>query len=212
MKLCTHNTMSYQSPKKWWMKLIAFTGKCQRVNYVGQYMLGARGFDLRLFWDEKGELEFRHGILSYNADEIYNVLDFAQDNGVIVRVLLELREFTKGNEQRNNDLKNKFKEFCTELEKKYPSIRFYGGRSTGSWEILYEFKGGADLENEISMYSSTTSLFGGKDSIWFKKLWLRMLDDWCPWLYAKLRNKKNIKEYSDMDDNCYLVVDFIDIQ
>ena len=189
--------MSYQTPKKWWMKLIAFTGKCQRVNYIGQYMLGARGFDLRLFWDEKGELEFRHGILSYNADEIYNVLDFAQDNGVIVRVLLELREFTKGNEQRNNDLKNKFKEFCTELEKKYPSIKF---------------KGGADLENEISMYSSTTSLFGGKDSVWFRKLWLRMLDDWCPWLYAKLRNKKNIKEYSDMDDNCYLVVDFIDIQ
>lgn len=212
MKLCTHNTMSYLTPKKWWMKLIAFTGKCQRVNYIGQYMLGARGFDLRLFWDEKGELEFRHGILSYNADEIYNVLDFAQDNGVIVRILLELRDFTKGDQKRNGELKNKFREYCTQLEKMYPNIRFYGGRSTGSWEIIYEFKGGADLENEISMYSSTTSLFGDKDSIWFKKLWLRMLDDWCPWLYARLRNKKNIAEYSDMDDNTYLVVDFIDIQ
>ena len=60
MKLTTHNTMSYQKPKQLWAKIIPFVARCQSVDYIKQYKLGAIGFDLRLFWDKNGNLEFRH--------------------------------------------------------------------------------------------------------------------------------------------------------
>ena len=66
MELATHNTMSYRKPKQFWIKLIPFISRCQSVDYKKQHELGAKGFDLRLFWDKDGKLEFRHGITSYS--------------------------------------------------------------------------------------------------------------------------------------------------
>lgn len=45
-----------------------------------------------------------------------------------------------------------------------------------------------------------------------KKKWLSVIDDWCPYIYAKLMNVQNICEYSGFDDDCYVSIDFIDIQ
>ena len=203
MKLTTHNTMSYQTPKQLWAKIIPFVARCQSVDYIKQYELGAVGFDLRLFWDKNGNLEFRHGIVSYPADNIWEVLDFIRDHDLYVRVLFELRSYNKKHVKNVETLKTKFKDFCKEIEDKYPTVKFYGGCATCDWEQLYNFKNDEHMP-ELGLYSSNTSLFKSSNKF------LRIIDDLCPWIYAKLMNRKNMKKYKDSEQ--YISVDFINIQ
>ena len=203
MKLTTHNTMSYQKPKQLWAKIIPFVARCQSVDYIKQYELGAVGFDLRLFWDKNGNLEFRHGIVSYPADNIWEVLDFIRDHDLYVRVLFELRSYNKKHVKNVETLKTKFKDFCKEIEDKYPTVKFYGGCATCDWEQLYNFKNDEHMP-ELGLYSSNTSLFKSSNKF------LRIIDDLCPWIYAKLMNRKNMKKYKDSEQ--YISVDFINIQ
>lgn len=203
MKLTTHNTMSYQKPKQLWAKIIPFVARCQSVDYIKQYELGAVGFDLRLFWDKNGNLEFRHGIVSYPADNIWEVLDFIRDHDLYVRVLFELRSYNRKHVKNVETLKTKFKDFCKEIEDKYPTVKFYGGCATCDWEQLYNFKNDEHMP-ELGLYSSNTSLFKSSNKF------LRIIDDLCPWIYAKLMNRKNMKKYKDSEQ--YISVDFINIQ
>ena len=32
MRLASHNTFTYLTPRKWWGRLLAFTARCQRVD------------------------------------------------------------------------------------------------------------------------------------------------------------------------------------
>ena len=203
MKLTTHNTMSYQKPKQLWAKIIPFVARCQSVDYIKQYELGAIGFDLRIFWDKNGNLEFRHGIVSYPADNIWEVLDFIRDHNLYVRILFELRSYNKKHIKNIDELKDKFREFCKEIEDKYPTVKFYGGCATCDWEQLYVFKNDEHIP-EIGLYSSNTSLFKSSNKL------LSVIDDLCPWIYAKLMNRKNMKKYKDSEQ--YISVDFINIQ
>ena len=203
MKLTTHNTMSYQKPKQLWAKIIPFVARCQSVDYIKQYELGAVGFDLRLFWDKNGNLEFRHGIVSYPADNIWEVLDFIRDHDLYVRVLFELRSYNRKHVKNVETLKTKFKDFCKEIEDKYPTVKFYGGCATCDWEQLYNFKNDEHMP-ELGLYSSNTSLFKSSNKFF------RIIDDLCPWIYAKLMNRKNMKKYKDSEQ--YISVDFINIQ
>lgn len=205
MKLATHNTMTYLKPKQWWCKLLPFIAKCQGVDYKKQHELGAEGYDLRIFWDKKGELEFRHGLYRYPADNIFDVLDYANENHMIVRILFEIRNYNEKYIKNLDELKERFVEFCEYIEEKYTNIKFYGGNATGSWEQVYKFKGEVDF-HEVGKYSSVTSLFVPN------KNWLTNLDDWCPWLYAKIMNKQNIEEYKSKDDTWYLSIDFIEMK
>ena len=203
MELATHNTMSYKKPKQFWAKLIPFVARCQSVDYKKQHELGAKGFDLRLFWDKNGNLEYRHGIVSYNADDICEILDYANENNIYVRVILEVRTYNAKNIKNLDEIKQKFKDFCSHIESKYPNIKFYGGNTLDGWEILYEFKNKPNIK-EIGLYSSITSLFNSENKF------LKVIDDLCPWIYAKLKNKKNIDTYKDTDYT--LAIDFINIQ
>lgn len=205
MNLATHNTMTYLKPKQWWARIFPFFAKCQSVDYRMQHVLGAKGFDLRIFWDKEGNIEFRHGLYRYPADNLYEVLDYARDNGIIVRVLFELRDYNEKFVKNAEELKRKFMQFCSDIERKYPTIQFYGGNATGSWEQVYKFHNEPKM-NEIGLYSSVTSLFV------IKKKWLKVIDDWCPYLYAKWMNRQNIEEYKSKDDSWYVSVDFIEMQ
>ena len=93
--------------------------------------------------------------------------------------------------------------FVRKQKAKYPRIKFYGGKTINDWKTIYEFKNKPDIK-EVSLYSSVTSLFNSNNKF------LRIIDDLCPWVYARLRNKKNINAYKDSD--CMLIVDFINIQ
>ena len=203
MELATHNTMTYRKPKQFWAKLIPFVARCQSVDYKKQHELGAKGFDLRLFWDKDGKLEFRHGLVSYNADDIYEILSYANENNLYLRVMLEIRDCYVKSIKNLDALKQKFINFCCEIESVYPNVKFYGGKTMNDWKTIYNFKNDLSTK-EVSLYSSLTSLFKSDNKF------LRVIDDLCPWIYAKLKNKKNINTYKDSD--CILVVDFINIQ
>lgn len=208
MKLGSHNTMTYLRPKVFWQRLLPFVGKCQSVDYKVQHSLGAVGYDLRLFWDDDGKLEYRHGFLRFPADNIDEVLSYAESNNIIVRVLLEVRSYNKLLVSNIDELRSRFKAYCSEIEEKYPSILFFGGQESGSGEKLYTFKNDTgDLAIE-ELHSSVTSLFKSHNKF------LRMIDDLFPIIYSLIKNEKNIRAYQNNKDkdNTYLYVDYIEVQ
>lgn len=208
MKLGSHNTMTYLRPKVFWQRLLPFIGRCQSVDYKVQHSLGAVGYDLRLFWDSDGQLEYRHGFLRFSADNIDEVLSYAESNNIIVRVLLEVRSYNKGLIGNIDELRSRFKDYCSEIEEKYPSILFFGGQESGSGEKLYTFKSDTgDLAIE-ELHSSVTSLFKSNNKF------LRMIDDLFPIIYSLIKNEKNIRAYQNNKDkeNTYLYVDYIEVQ
>ena len=208
MKLGSHNTMTYLRPKVFWQRLLPFVGRCQSVDYKVQYSLGAVGYDLRLFWDSDGQLEYRHGFLRFPADNIDEVLSYAESNNIIVRVLLEARSYNKPLISNIDELRSRFKAYCSEIEKKYPSILFFGGQESGSGEKLYTFKNDTGNLAIEELHSSVTSLFKSHNKF------LRMIDDLFPIIYSLIKNEKNIRAYQNNKDkeNTYLYVDYVEVQ
>lgn len=205
MNIGTHNSLTYLTPKKWWQKLIKFTAKCQAVNYEEQYRLGARVFDVRLWYDDDLKMEVRHGRIAYKIGYtvFFNMLEFLEEKGdCYVRILCEEDSFAK-NDPIVIDKEKCFIEDCRYIESMYDNIKFFGGNRKYDWKVLYNFKN-KDIPTLVDRYSSTTSLFKND------KKWLAVLDDLCPILYAKLKNKTLIKEHNDKDG--YLFIDFINIK
>lgn len=208
MKLGSHNTMTYLRPKVFWQRLLPFIGRCQSVDYKVQHSLGAVGYDLRLFWDSDGKLEYRHGFLRFPADNIDEVLSYAESNNIIVRVLLEVRSYNKPLISNIDELRSRFKAYCSDIEKKYPSIIFFGGQESGSGEKLYTFKNETSGLVIDELHSSVTSLFKSNNKF------LRMIDDLFPIIYSLFKNEKNITSYRNNKEkeNTYLYVDYIEVQ
>lgn len=208
MKLGSHNTMTYLRPKVFWQRLLPFIGRCQSVDYKVQHSLGAVGYDLRLFWDSDGQLEYRHGFLRFPADNIDEVLSYAESNNIIVRVLLEVRSYNKPLISNIDELRSRFKAYCSEIEEKYPSILFFGGQESGSGEKLYTFKNDTGNLAIEELHSSVTSLFKSHNKF------LKMIDDLFPIIYSLIKNEKNIRAYQNNKDkeNTYLYVDYIEVQ
>ena len=206
MFIGAHNTMTYLPPKQWWLRPFKFIAQCQRKDYKTLHeKYDVDAFDLRMFYDKSHNLEFRHGPYRYDANNFEEVLQYCNDNKLYVRFLFEYRKTTEKRDDID-ELKRKFKELCQEVEEKYTDIKFYGGYVTETCESLYTFKNNVE---EAPFYSSTTSLFGEDDYSW-----TRYIDDWCPWIYAKLFNKKNFEanavKYADTD--ICVVYDFNDIR
>lgn len=205
MNIGTHNSLTYLTPKTLFGKLFRFTAKCQSVDYRKQYELGARVFDIRLWYDNHLQRQIRHGRIEFEGSDtiLYNILDFLDKKGdCYVRLICEEDNFAK-RDSMVTDKEEEFKFDCEWFESHYPNIKFFGGNRKYDWKVLYEFKN-KDVPTLIDRYSSTTSLFKSKNKF------LRIIDDLCPILYAKLMNKKNIEEFKDSKD--YLFIDFINIK
>lgn len=189
MKLGTHNSMSYLPPKRWYMCPFRFIARCQSQPIDKQYSLGARMFDLRISFDDKGNPEFRHGAMAYKGivEEYLQYLN-SKDIPLYVRVILENSRYTK-DKSKQSEL---FVQFCTRLEKTYPNLKFFCGRRKFDWNLVYKFS--TDDPQITQLISSMT---------W--KIW----DDWFPWLYARFMNKKNIANFSKDE---WVLIDFIEIQ
>lgn len=177
---------------------IAFMAKCQKLSVYEQYLKGARLFDLRVRFTNDGKPIICHGLVEYDTYDgfIDKVLkDFNECTGVYFRVVLETTKQDVLQEVY-------FQGFCRRLVKDYPNITFFGGNNREDWsgrKVIYKFP--HDNEKLIEKYSSTTSLLGDNKSF------LRYLDDWWPWLYARLHNHKNIKDSGESED--WLFLDFI---
>lgn len=205
MNIGSHNSLSYQRPKKWWMRPFHFMARCQSKDYVDQYKLGSRVFDLRISFDEKhcGKVQVKHGAMQFDVpivllNSFYNFLNLVGD--CYLRVILEFNKEPKNIEYQEC----RFAAYCHDLEYKYKNVKFFGGNRKYDWKVVYNFENN-DIPTLVDRYSSTTSLFENDNKF------LRIIDDLWPWLYAKLRNKKNFKEF-DKDSKDYLFVDFLEIR
>lgn len=186
MKLGTHNSMSYLKPKKWYMYLFRFMAKCQKVDISKQYKLGARMFDIRIAYDKNGNPEFRHGSMRYKGN-VEEALKFLNSRRARCRIRLILEINKPSTRQVNLFIKD-----CKKWESQYKRLIFFCGRRKYDWNIVYNFNTKEPIINQL--VSSMT---------WKK------FDDWYPWIYAKIMNKKNISAYNSND---WLLIDFINIQ
>lgn len=186
IKLASHNSWSYARPTKWYIP--RFPVRCQRIDIQQQYLQGVRLFDLRLRYHDKSGFMPAHGACYFKAP-IYSPLAFlnglAERNreDIYVRVTLEFNRKPKNADY----IISKFKYYCIYLEQTYQDLHFFGGCAKWSWEVLYNFQTPQPLL--LDRYSSTTS--------WFRSgnRFLRIIDDWWPWLYARFHNHRNYQEY-----------------
>ena len=73
--LGAHNANTYMRPRKWWMKLINFTSKCQKLSIDKQIEHGVRYFDFRIRYDKELELFLNcHGLVEYTDSVNQTVL------------------------------------------------------------------------------------------------------------------------------------------
>lgn len=205
----THNTMTYRSPKLWYLRPFKWMARCQKVDYKTQHeKYGVNAFDIRLFWDKNGKLEFRHGYFAYPADDFDEILKYCEDNNIICRIIFEERAMPKYLVKRSEkmNLAEKFDETCKYIETKYPKLVCYSGRNCRTWKVIHKFA--KSDPREIGLYSSVTSLFKQESEF------LKKIDDFCPYIYAKLMNRKNmemIPEIEGWGDNVIVQYDFINI-
>lgn len=191
MVLGTHNSWSYLRPKKWWMKIIAFTARCQSKTIREQYELGVRCFDLRIRFDNDGNTLFAHGIVEYDvdSDSVHEDLVWIDNKGdCMVRVLHEVRT----EKQYSSCNISIFQDVCRGLQRKFANTKFWCGRNLYNWHEDYDFGFYPTYEEKHASVCSP-----------------KLIDDWWPWWFAKFHNKQILKDGSKAD---VLLMDFVDIK
>lgn len=191
MILGSHNSWSYARPKKWWMKLLRFTAKCQDVDIRSQYEdYRVRCFDLRIR-EKEGRLIIAHGLIEYNITlgELQENLRYLNKKGdTCIRLILEIR--------RQKDLTNDqivfFIKCCKKFERYYKNIKFWCGKVLVDYEDIFIFDYEPTCEEK---YSSVCKP--------------KLIDDLYPRYFAKQNNKKILEEGTDKD---ILLIDFVNIK
>lgn len=133
----SHNSWTYLRPRRWWMRLIRWTARCQSATIGEQYGMGVRCFDLRIKFTD-GNLKLAHGIVEYDytMQELGEDLAFLDKMGDCkVRVLHEIRR--KG-EQTEEEL-FAFRYGCQRIRESFPHITFFCGRNLVDWKVDYDF-------------------------------------------------------------------------
>lgn len=188
MIIGSHNSWTYLKPKRWWMKLISFTARCQDFNIINQYYnLGVKCFDLRVRF-KNNNLIVAHGIIEYNIskEELLSNLEWMNKfDNIYVRIIHEARN----KKQYTEESVKEFIKFCSELETKFKNIKFWCGKNLYNWTNDYTFNYNPSCEEK---YASVCSP--------------KIIDDWYPRWFAKKNNKKIIKEGTDKD---ILLIDFV---
>jgi len=134
-----------------------------------------------------------HGIIKYKysfANILHDLSWLCMKNNVTIRVALELRGIPKEDWSRQKSI---FKDFYAKtLKSTFPQLDFVLGRSLPDWEKLIDISDGDIIEK----YSSVSNP--------------KYIDDWFPYLYAKLNNRKNM--YHLQNYNKILLIDFVNIR
>lgn len=194
MKIGSHNSMSYLKARKWYMEPFRFAARCQAVSIQTQYeKYGIRLFDIRIKFNKNGEVMFAHGAMEYECDmdSIFKYLNEVPEP-VDCRILLE---------NKPDQFENLFILWCQNTKKKYPNIRYFGGRNKYTWKEVYHYKyQGPTFLDKYSSYNVEET---------GKPITGTYLDDWFPFLYAWKHNRENIEIGTDRD---YLMIDFVNIQ
>lgn len=191
MIIGSHNSWSYATPKKWWMKLLRFTAKCQDADIKTQYeKYDVRCFDLRIR-EKEGRLVIAHGLIEYdlniaNLQEDLRYLNKKEDT--YVRVILEIRKERKV----TTDQIVFFIKWCKKFKRYYPNITFWCGKVLSSYEEIFVFDSEPTCEEK---YSSVCKP--------------KLIDDLYPRCFAKRNNKKILEEGTNKN---ILLIDFVNIK
>ena len=197
MVIGSHNSWSYRRALRWWLRPFQFVARCQRVDIRRQYVdYGVRCFDLRIRFDDDGRLQVAHGPMVYDIsrEELDADLAWIDSHGdCYVRVIHEARTVRQHSEVSVKG----FVLWCREAMAKYQGIEFWCGRNLCDWTYDYSFGYPEPVCEE--RYSSVCPP--------------KWLDDWWPWLYARLNNKWNIKEVQSMEPQPdILLIDYVNIR
>lgn len=191
-KIGSHNTMTYLSPRKWWMWLFRFAVKCQSLNLIEQLKAGLRTFDFRIRKSD-GEWVFAHGLAEFKGMSPMDALTIV--NGYAkcrVRLMWEVK---------NEDDPEEGKEFvslCEKAEHTFKNITFFGGTSIATWKNWYNFHpyGKDDDRWEFSTDQFVSSLSS-----------FEICGAW-PWLYTTLFRKK-LRKKAEESEKDVVLLDFI---
>lgn len=179
MILGSHNSWSYLPVRKWWMRPIAFMARCQSVDIRTQYEMGVRCFDLRIRFNNEEITVVAHGIVEYimMSEGIWDDLKWLDEKGdCYVRVLHEVRT----QEQYTKSAVANFSYMCKTMENYCPHIHWWCGCNLYDWKKDYDFGDDPYCDEKYGSVSDMKWLYG-----------------WWPWLYARLHNRKNLKEGSE---------------
>lgn len=192
MNIGTHNSWSF-GKCQWWLRPFAFMGRCQNKTIQEQFEAGARLFDLRVRFANRGFYAC-HGIFRYTTGR-GSPKDLRwlnrQPYKVAVRVVLEQMKPTDAD-------KEAFAALCEGLTTFSPYIDFFGGWAKGEYDKpIYDFHSGIGEQDLCDRYSSVCRVWP-----WLPK-WATC---WWPWLYARVNNKRNINRHSGSK---WLFIDFI---
>lgn len=94
--LGSHNSFSYLTPTKWWMRLLTPWAKCQNKTIIEQYNAGVRYFDIHVAFNEYGTIRLVHNWIEYPSSALFEALRVLNNkSGVHLRILLDMRKRPK---------------------------------------------------------------------------------------------------------------------
>lgn len=200
--IASHNSMSYLSPTKLWMKICKPWSKCQKDDINAQLDKGVRYFDIRIRPHKDGDTyiaHYCHNTIDYDVADLTKSFDLIEKaslelNGVnfFVRVTLDVRK--KPNDA--DEMSEWFKSYVNKLQEMYPSIIF------DSIKIFWDW--GNDLSDEN--VTVTEKHWSVVDKKWYEYI---LPIKW----FANMHNKSYIKEYEkehilDNPENIALMIDY----
>ena len=193
--LGSHNSLTYLPCRKWWMYLINWAAKCQSKTLSEQFHDDVKYFDIRVRFNKDKKPVIAHGLVEYKGElsqyiNLLNNLAKHFDEKIYVRFVLEFNKEPKDWFEQSVMLNTLICEFRT----KFPYLIY--DYSMRKWD-----------ERDIRRYNTDTIYLTHKYSSCIG--WKRFL--WIPWVYAKLYNKKNMKENEILinSENAALMLDFI---
>lgn len=149
--LSSHNSLSYLTPKKWWMKLLTPWAKCQNKTISQQYDAGVRYFDFRVAFSSDSSVPiFVHNIVKYRLSykEFLNIMRYLDSKGdVMIRFILDIRKTPS----KYKVIEEFFNRFLVDMSYNFQHIEIEKAIVFWSWTYLI------DKGEEIDEYHASVS-------------------------------------------------------
>ena len=187
----SHNTFSYLPTRN----ILKRWGRCQEVDYITQYYLGIRFFDVRIKFCKDGELQIVHNNITYKDghNQLNRFLAFADKAGdCYIRLILDIRKKPKDAEARLDLFKKRIKY----IEGWFPHIKIAEAIVYWDWSYIVEptlkiTENHASVTNNVGIFKT-------------------------PRMYAKQNNAKILsdnKEIFDSENESeVLLIDFVNLK
>lgn len=186
MKIGSHNSMTYAEPAHPFFKLFKWAYRCQKLTILEQLQANIRVFDLRVRQNKVGKWVFAHGMVEFKVNP-YEVLTLLNTYSCKVRLLWEIDEFHES---------APFIEFCKKIQREFPKITFFEGRSKYDWVCVYNF----NPDNEGNPSIETGQFVGSMMSWWGKFIPI-------VWHFF---NKEKTRELANNSTKPIVLLDFIE--